>query len=1517
MKGNGRSWKHGTARRLISFLLLAVLLFQGAVYDGAINAYASEDAYTEEVSGTGATAEEEEAKEEEVQDTETSEESSQAQDQTESVSESAASAGTSDSSQNQESGTVRDSSDAQSSEDNVTETETEIESEEVIESATGTAAVLMADASDPNLNLARYITGVSAKQLVDGSWEDLTEGASLKNGDSLRIQIYWTIDASDFAVYRNNTFYYQLPQGFELPAAISGNILYGDGATAGTFNIDASGLVTISYDSTYNTNNLSTDNYLILDGNTKQYEGGDTNTITFIYDEGDTEIEFSNKYDFSIEKKAEKVAQDNEISIYEYIDYTITISSEWGTEGTITLKDVLSRNKSNTGGGVVAQEYDLESITVDGVKITDAASSYALSDVDNKTSTANKTFTIADLSQLGAGESHVITYRVNVRRQRTAIPSTPNTWAAVGGGSVDNTAYATSGGVTKEATAVVDYARRISKNASTFNSTTGRINWQIVIYQDPDNGEDLTGYKLVDNLTESVGSAAFVTASNFSIGYYTTSDRAYAGIKFLTADEISQYVKFDTENDTFTFTFPAAPDGVTIYGWRINYYVDTVGDSSGAINIVNNAKIYKDTENSTVWEVTSTKIGTITAVATPTKEFVEAKDAAGSSTLKKLTWNVSADYSGATQQTYTVTDTLGTPTNVQTTETYTGAHYGTIYDLLMTLLDTLEIDVTIDGTDYKITYDWDSGWSNLNGAVVSISLKDKDGNPLVITSDAIASLTQTEVDAFLAYYKQLEADESRNIYSFDITYTRTPQTKADGTTQTQELKSISASYETYLDTSKYESGSLWNVDNQFSAQGSTAQDNYRYSTQVQDVLKAVDVPKSASGGSANFVFSDTSMPYSYVRTDTDGSKYILYEILLEVGDTEYDKIVVTDVIPEGTYLKAESNSAYASYTYVWAGPYVNNVISYGTNSDYPTLNWSYANRRANISLSQDTVASGTQLTFTLKNINKEGGLYAVKTSDDGTTVGTGVIGIRYRLYISDWDKVFSESVTEDEDGNVIVNYQRSNTATWEGHSSYTINLNVQKEETVLDKTGEQQKTASGSTTSTAHYSIKINEAKVKLLEDGSTAEGVTLVDTITSNDLYFQLDRSSIKLYKLDDDGNKVETEITNIQFSDADDQNQTITMVVEDATAYVLEYDYNVTGTVQNGVSQGTLSNSASLNGITKTVETTTVQNLNAIAASDFGGVTIYKVDSKNQLVYLSGAEFKLEYYDKAADTFVEASNFVIQTTSGYVFDYYAAANALSGNTLYRIVETKAPDEYALDTTPTYFVIKGNIEDGKANLVIREDADSLSIATDGRTSITVSDGKTVSVSSLSIQMLSPSSSGTIYISNTKMGSLRIVKKNSKDEVLSKAKFALYKDKDGERGDLVTDSLVSAEDGTIELPGLAQGTYHLVETEAPSGYVREEEDIVFRISENDTVLLSSTENVTTDTVTEVQNEGTDQETETLWHVVTVTNQLITYSLPTAGGDGLRAIMRALMLLCAAFVSVLIGKEIYRRRTIRR
>lgn len=427
------------------------------------------------------------------------------------------------------------------------------------------------------------------------------------------------------------------------------------------------------------------------------------------------------------------------------------------------------------------------------------------------------------------------------------------------------------------------------------------------------------------------------------------------------------------------------------------------------------------------------------------------------------------------------------------------------------------------------------------------------------------------------------------------------------------------------------------------------------------------------------------------------NKVIWYRIKLNLGSGDVDKtqtLTVVDKIPDGMKLATDSVSLrsyrIAADLDAKSGNKYTGIKKLGENQYGLKPFWTI-----------DTSVPG-QLTIqvlpdTLKKL-----IVQNKTTDH-------YVEIRYALQLDDaaaWNERTLEEKTY------------TNAATWDGASTSSGMTITRPKKELLEKTGNYD-----AKTHQANYTLCINPRAEDLAPGSDTLE---LTDTMEST--YFgktgmELMLDSIKVYEYilqDGDwvkGNEVKDSVR-VEKVEETASTRKYKFILPDEKALVLEYSYKMNP--GNLASNMKVTNTAALAGGKPVGSNVPVKNDSASATVHNTVLTVAKTDSATNLaITASPATFAIYHYNKISQVwdFIRTEN----TGSNGSFDLIFAQSPAEGSShlatgnLYKLVETAAPEDYAPDGTPHYFIWNNDATDDAAK------AAALAAAT----GITVPDGVT------------------------------------------------------------------------------------------------------------------------------------------------------------------------------------------------
>lgn len=461
-----------------------------------------------------------------------------------------------------------------------------------------------------------------------------------------------------------------------------------------------------------------------------------------------------------------------------------------------------------------------------------------------------------------------------------------------------------------------------------------------------------------------------------------------------------------------------------------------------------------------------------------------------------------------------------------------------------------------------------------------------------------------------------------------------------------------------------------------------------------DYTKTGSITKEASDNSGNGYKQNNSTTYAK-------NKVIWYRIKLNLGSGDVDKtqtLTVVDKIPDGMKLATDNNSL-SNYMIAAdldtkpGNKYTGKIQSPSENIYSLVFNgvtyWSI-----------DTSVSG-QLTIKVLPITLQSLIDSNKTTDH-------TVEIRYALRLDDaaaWNERTLEEKTY------------TNTATWNGASTSSGMTITRPKKELLEKTGNYD-----AKTHQANYTLCINPQAKDLAPGSDTLELTDTMESTHFGKTGMELMLDSIKVYEYilqDGDWVKGEEVKDSVRVEKVEETASTrkYKFVLPDEKALVLEYSYKMNP--GNLASDMAVKNTATLAG--KIVgNQVSVKSDSASATVHNAVLTVSKTDSATNLaITASPATFAIYHYNKISTgwDFIRSEN----TGSNGSFDLIFAQSPTTGSPqlvtgdLYKLVETAAPADYALDETPRYFIWNNNATD----------ADKKAAALTAATGATVPEGVT------------------------------------------------------------------------------------------------------------------------------------------------------------------------------------------------
>lgn len=437
-------------------------------------------------------------------------------------------------------------------------------------------------------------------------------------------------------------------------------------------------------------------------------------------------------------------------------------------------------------------------------------------------------------------------------------------------------------------------------------------------------------------------------------------------------------------------------------------------------------------------------------------------------------------------------------------------------------------------------------------------------------------------------------------------------------------------------------GEVWTYKNTIHIQGVSGKAS---DTDTYRSYKSFEKRVSANSDQDESGYQSGDQTYQYGKLS---GKNLHYQLVVQTAAEDDADIVITDTLPENTTFQT-------------------NCVEIGMDEGAPDKVNALKGATATVDYDETT----RKLTITISGYNKNKQhkfriLYKVSVSDDPRWKNPSVSKLTY-----------------------------TNTATW-GKLTETTTTTVTRKVEQVKKTGWQD---SGNDRK-LHYQVVINPVGEDLSAGQTRAEKIELWDNIsTTNGAIATGDINSVKLYFYDYDetvgvttGKEVPRNMYRILEAD---KNGWLHMEIPNMAALILVYDCNVKD--GSAAASYQVSNTVTLSNGSKSSDSGINYQVKADATATTAQFVLRKKDSYSG-VSLEGAEFTIYQYDKAIEGWTKwAGNSTSTLTTDEngqaslaVLDS-ETASCLKPDVLYKLVETKAPQNYQLDATPHYLLFRKN----------------------------------------------------------------------------------------------------------------------------------------------------------------------------------------------------------------------------------
>lgn len=921
-----------------------------------------------------------------------------------------------------------------------------------------------------------------------------------------------------------------------------------------------------------------------------------------------------------------------------YLEYQVIVSSEKGTEGKVKIEDQIAGGKNLYGkySDFALKKY---SSKTDETGASISVNPTITNPVGGAPTGADTYFEIDGLDALKAGERYELTYRYQLSRDLSKNGKLS--------GSIGNNVIATDTGNGKFSPDENsnNFSDRINKSGN-YDFVTRKVTWTITV-RNPGK-QNLSKYVVTDAIQ---GSKAIIDEN--TVNLYGGDTEGACNIVIPDGTLVMA-----TENHGFTYTFPTIKEGDEKPYYKIVYQSDAPNGETSIHNTVTITDQDGGDKDSTMADGNIKDSGALYK----SRGNHTLQDAGNG--LQKATWYITALIRREKQfDPVTISDTFQPVTygNGQTAE-----HYALLGELFDQLNGAIEVNLGNDNNTYY-PQDWKS-----KGITVTYTFQTASGQ-VSIESTAAPTAEQRALKV-TGFSVTLESDQGQGIRKINIGNTG----KGNG-------------YTTYVDVSNVPEEVPCTIQNKATLVGwgdKSAEYPYKKDKAPEETEEIVKQVACADG--SNYA-QEPGAAYDYKKASEEG---IFYKISLKPAKGRKE-ITVVDTLPDGlvydpnatspsNYKRSAAQAVFSDQSpssgIVQADGTVNHVLGskiYWKKDGEPVYWWTDhagldgfdLTAPENFTVTQS--ADGKTLTFTIKNLDQ---------IPDKVKESYQTIGIFYALQLTQdpWANQLESSKV----------YQ--NTASWTGVDDASAKITVKRGDTHLDKKVEQYN--NGKLT----YTVEINPKELNL---NPKSNEITLYDTFTVNKRgTATLDRSSIKLYDHTEEQQytKDYTLTTDEEKDGSEVTHYNMTLTVRDGRHYTFTYTYIVDRSQVDSTVVVTAENKARVTAVWQEASKETIKSSaggGSVGAKD-GELTLYKVDKNSENKVLQGAEFELTAYDKNSGSWDMAQTVTATTDENGEITFVPKAETntaskvyVSADTLYKLVETKAPNGYVLDAKPLYFI--------------------------------------------------------------------------------------------------------------------------------------------------------------------------------------------------------------------------------------
>ena len=796
---------------------------------------------------------------------------------------------------------------------------------------------------------------------------------------------------------------------------------------------------------------------------------------------------------------------------------------------------------------------------------------------------------------------------------------------------IENTASSTYEGKDDPVKASWDkwYSGSLIEKSGNYDTVNRKMRWRIKINNV--GPSDLNGYTVKDTLRYT-GATIVGGTDGIKVKYGDSGDNWDNINKTVSSKGTVAITTNDANQQTgFTYTFPA---GSTEKYYLIEYYT-TIPDGVSDNDILkNDAEIDKGDKK---------QDGTTGSGKVVRQGWQAVKSRAKNALVDGSTGNQKVAYWNATAKSpedatsITLSDKFFDPVNSSssTPDNAMGTHYALLGELDQDLKNGIRI--------FRVGDPWYWGLTVEQAKNNGIETK-------IIYYDSIEQTDNHKVE-------NTDANKDVKIRSFKITV------KEGESYSGNKLRQINVNnYRTHVDCYDVMSGGeTWTVTNDLIVENSEEKVSYTI-TKEKPVEKEESFDKMVATESNLHDFRD-SLGNEKIVYNESGDTTFWYKLWISPKDlSAFDGTEITDELQEGIEYTGEYVITFSDDRTAGLGD-GQRIAEYHKDWKWDTPNPDHVQIQY----------TNNKLTFTLSGLTS-----IAKNNKDYSAVA-----IMFRVKLVDQEKWNADASIREK--------LYKNTVVWKGHED-DVDVTVERNKSYLEKTGEQLKISENQYLEKVSYQVKINPDGKDLI---STADQITLKDTFTTSQGATAV-LQDVHLYRADGTtlADKDIRGLTTKTDESGSECKYTIELTVPDDQAYVFSYKYkidtsNLTSQQKENVK---LNNKAKLFG--KETERNEIQyraqDISAGAYSN-GQLLLHKVQKNLESQDVAGAEFTLSKLDSGKWTTYKDRLVTDQTG-----EIHFAKNALENtntapveyNTLYKLVETKAPDGYLLKENTSYFIM-------------------------------------------------------------------------------------------------------------------------------------------------------------------------------------------------------------------------------------